>query len=142
MNEIEPSVTAYAFDSERGTLSELQRLTALPAGFSGESSGADVHVAPSGRFVYGSVRAGDDSSIVIYAVDDQTGRLSLVGHESTRGRTPRTFAIHPGGTLLFAANQDSNNVAAFRIDQQTGRLEFIGTTDVGVAPFYVGVVRL
>jgi 6-phosphogluconolactonase len=141
MNEVVPGMTAYVFDAERGTLAELNQKSAVPAGFSGESSGGDVHVAPSGRFVYGSLRAGDASSIVIYSIDEATGRVSLVGHESTRGRTPRNFTIHPDGSLLLAANQDSNSISTFRVDQQTGLLEFIETTDVGVAPFFVRIVR-
>jgi 6-phosphogluconolactonase (cycloisomerase 2 family) len=38
------------------------------------------------------------------AIDDATGRLSLVGHEPTKVETARNFAIDPNGTLLLAAN--------------------------------------
>ncbi|MGH2459243.1 MAG: lactonase family protein [Chloroflexota bacterium] len=120
INEQGLSMTAFAYDATRGALREIQTLSTVPPGISGRDSTADVHVHPSGRFVYGSNRGHD--SIVIFAVDPTTGKLSLVGHESTRGRTPRNFAIDPSGATLYAANQDTHSVVSFAIDAQTGRL--------------------
>jgi 6-phosphogluconolactonase len=52
--------------------------------------------------------------------------LTLVEHESTRGQTPRNFAIDPTGKWLIAANQKSNSLAVFSIDQDTGLLTPVG----------------
>ena len=41
---------------------------------------------------------------------------------TTKGGSPRNFEINPAGSLLFAANEKSDNIVVFRIDQQTGRL--------------------
>lgn len=41
---------------------------------------------------------------------------------STKGRTPRSFAIDPTGAYLLAANQESGNVVVFKIDPSTGAL--------------------
>jgi len=120
IDELDSSMTAFAYDAERGRLNELQRISTLPAGFEGTSYCADVHVSPSGRFVYGSNRGHD--SIAAFAVDDATGRLSCIGYEPTLGRTPRNFAIDPSGTFLLAANQDSDSIVTFRVDRQTGKL--------------------
>ena len=70
----------------------------------------------------------DLMSIVMYAIDDTTGRLRLVGHESTQGKTPRNFAIDPSGTFLLAANQDSGTIVSLRINQHTGILSPTGQT--------------
>jgi 6-phosphogluconolactonase len=124
INEIGSTMTAFAYDGERGSLQELETVSTLPTGFSGNNSTADVHVHPNGRFLYGSNRG--HNSIVIYAIDEATGKLSLVGHESTQGETPRNFAIDPTGTLLLAANQRTDNIITFRIDQSTGKLTSTG----------------
>ncbi len=124
INEIGSTLTAYAYDETRGTLSEIQSLSTLPPGFTGTNHTADVHVHPSGAFVYGSNRGHD--SIVIFAVDARTGRLTYVGHESTRGQTPRNFGIDPTGTFLLAANQRTDTIVTFRIDQETGKLSPTG----------------
>jgi 6-phosphogluconolactonase len=124
INEIDSTMTAFAYDEKRGALRELQSLSTLPAGFEGDNSCADVHLAPSGRFVYGSNRGHD--SIVVFAIDSETGLLSYVEHLSTQGRTPRGFAIDPTGRLLLAANQDSHTLVSFWIDGETGRLSPTG----------------
>lgn len=120
INEIGSTMSAFTYDASRGALQMVQTLSTLPAGFAEKSSCAQVVVHPSGRYVYGSNRGHD--SIAIFAIDEGSGRLTVVGHESTRGKTPRNFNIDPTGTFLLAANQNSNTIVTFRIDQETGRL--------------------
>ena len=81
---------------------------------------------PSGKFIYASNR-GDDS-IAVFAVDEASGRLQFVERQSSRGKTPRCFAIDPTGQYLIAANQNSDNVVVFRINTQTGQLTWTGQT--------------
>lgn len=124
INELDSTVTSYAYDQARGTLKEVQTVSALPAGFSGANTCADLHVAPSGKFLYGSNRGHD--SIVVYEIDRSTGKLRYVEHVSTGGKTPRNFTIDPSGGFLLAANQNSDTIVTFRIDAATGRLRATG----------------
>jgi 6-phosphogluconolactonase len=126
LNELDSTVTVFAHDSANGSLRELQTVPALPADFKGANTGADIHVAPGGRFLYCSNRGHDH--LAAFKVDARTGTLTLVGHEPTRGKTPRNFAIDPTGTFLLAANQNSDTVTVFRLDPRTGRLDFTGHT--------------
>lgn len=128
INELAGTMSVFAWDAANGTLAGLQTVSALADDYTGRKWSADVHVHPSGRFVYGSNRSHD--SIVIFAVNPSTGRLSLVGHEATRGRTPRNFALSPAGDLLLAANQDSSSIAVFRIDPTSGKLRHLATSDI------------
>jgi 6-phosphogluconolactonase len=69
---------------------------------------------------------------VIYAIDSTTGKLTLIGHESTQGKWPRNFGIDPTGQFMLVANERSDNVAVFRIDAQSGKLKFTGQQlDIG-----------
>jgi 6-phosphogluconolactonase len=125
------TVTAFAYDADRGAFEEIEHLSTLPVGATeARLSTAQVLVHPSGQFLYVSNRGHD--SIAIFAIDSSSGRLSVVGPEPTRGRTPRNFAIDASGTHLYAANQGSDSIVQFRIDAQTGRLEPTGeVTEVG-----------
>jgi 6-phosphogluconolactonase len=123
MNELDSTVTAFGRNQANGSLTPLRTLTTLPADFSGANTGADIHVSPDGRFVYCSNRG--HNSIAIFAIG-RAGDITAVGHESTRGQTPRNFAIDPSGAFLLAANQKSDNVVVFRRDQRTGRLSATG----------------
>ncbi|MCC6790483.1 MAG: lactonase family protein [Thermomicrobiales bacterium] len=120
INELDNTLAVYDYDGDRGQLTPRQISPALPADFTGTSYCAHVAVSPDGRFVYGSNRGHD--SIAIWAVDDATGEVSLIGHEPTRGKEPRHFSLDPSGEWLLVANQNSGTVVSFRRDAATGRL--------------------
>lgn len=120
INELDSTVSAFDYEPQTGALEPVQTVSTLPARYDGQNSCADIHVHPSGRFLYGSNRGHD--SIVVYAISPTTGTLSHVQHQSTSGRTPRNFALDPTGGFLLAANQNSDSIAVFAIDRATGRL--------------------
>lgn len=120
INELDGTITAFAFDKANGSLKEIQTVPTLPADFTGTSYCADIHVHPSGKFLYGSNRGHD--SIVVYRIDASTGKLTFAQHQSTLGKWPRNFAVDPTGQFLLVANQNTNNVVIFRLDAQTGQL--------------------
>jgi 6-phosphogluconolactonase len=121
VNELDSTVAVLAYDGHSGTFAHLQSVRALPDAFAGESTCADIHVHPSGGFVYTSNRGHD--SIVVHRIDPVSGRLGYVAHEATRGKTPRSFGIDPTGRFLVAANQDSDSLVTFRIDRLSGKLQ-------------------
>ncbi len=120
INELDSTISSLAFDEKRGTLSEVQTVSTLPEKFKGSSSCADIHISPNGKFLYGSNRGHD--SIVVYKIDEKTGKLEYVEHTSTGGKTPRNFTISPNGKFLLAANQNSDLIVVFRIDETSGKL--------------------
>jgi 6-phosphogluconolactonase len=124
INEIGNTFTAFAYDESKGTLDEIHSVSTLPEGYSETTHTADLHVSPSGRFLYGSNRGHD--SIAICAIDEDTGELSQVGVEPTQGKNPRNFALDPSGIFLFAANQDTDSVVTFRVDADSGELAATG----------------
>ena len=124
INEMNCTMTAFTWDSKRGALAEIQTISTLPGELQRGYSTAEVYVHPSGKFVYGSNRGHD--RIVVFACDPKTGKLSLVEHQSTQGKTPRHFGIDPKGRFLLAENQGSDSVIVFRIDPNTGKLSATG----------------
>jgi 6-phosphogluconolactonase len=131
LNEIASSLTAYDYDAAAGSATPRQTISSLPAGFTGENTCAQLLLSPDGRFAYASNRGHD--SIAIWAID-AGGALSLVGHESTQGKTPRNFALDPSGTWLLAANQDSDTIVTFRRDAERGTLTPTGQVTASVNP--------
>ena len=81
-------------------------------------------IIPVRIFLYGSNRGHD--SIVIYAVDPANGQLTCIGHESTRGKSPRNFGLDPTGNYLLAANHGSDDIYVFSVDKQSGLLDYTG----------------
>jgi 6-phosphogluconolactonase len=124
VNELDSTVAALAYDRRSGTFRLLQTVPTLPEGVVGESTCADIHASPDGRFVYASNRGHD--SIAAWRVHPRKGTLDLVGHRPSGGRTPRNFAIDPTGRFLLVANQDSDTVVTFRLDPRNGKLRPTG----------------
>ena len=124
INEMGSTITAFTWDAARGILTEIQTISTLPAGFSGRNDCADVHVHPTGKFVYGSNRGHD--SIAVFSVDQAKGTLTPIEYVPTQGKVPRNFGIDPTGSILIAANQNSDNLVVFRIDAETGKLSATG----------------
>jgi 6-phosphogluconolactonase len=122
INEIDCTITAFAYDPAKGELTNIQTVPTLPPGVDvvPQFSTAEVQVHPSGKFVYGSNRTQD--SIVAFAVDPATGKLTLVGHQSEGIKTPRNFGIDPTGKYAVVCNQAGDDVLVFAIDPQTGAL--------------------
>lgn len=126
VNEKDFTVTAFAFDPQAGTLTEFQTLSTLPTDVTDTKgmSTAEIVAHNSGKFLYASNRGHD--SIAMYGIDEPTGKLTFLGVEPIRGKTPRNFVIDPSGRFLLAAGQNSNVVTVFAIDQATGKLSFTG----------------
>ncbi|MCG1043074.1 lactonase family protein [Mycetohabitans sp. B8] len=82
--------------------------------------GAQRH--EGGRFLY-ATNCGDANEIVIYSVDADHGRLSLVGRQSSLGSTPREFRIDPSGRWLIVGNPLGDTAYLFARDTQTGLLK-------------------
>jgi 6-phosphogluconolactonase len=126
INELDSTVTAFSYDPAAGVLREIQVITSLPEGFTGENYPAEVLVHPSGQFLYGSNRGHD--SIAVFRIDANTGKLTPVGHQPSGGRGPRNFNIDPTGAWMIVGNQSTDNVLFFRIDAQSGALTPTGQT--------------
>lgn len=124
INELASTITSYSWDAQRGALRTLATITTLPKGFRGNNSTAEIRVHPGGRFLYGSNRGHD--SIAVYQVGATSANLTLVEHEPTRGKTPRTFTIDPSGQWLIAANQGTDTLAVFRLSDKNGALTPVG----------------
>ncbi len=133
--ESDSQVSVFAVDN--GRLKEIQALTTLPAGHTGNNTTAEILMDTAGRFLYVSNRG--HGSIAVYAID-RAGLLSVVEHAASGGRTPRNFSIDPTGQYVFSSNQDTENIVVLRIDRATGRLTPTGAQVPLANPGSVGFV--
>ena len=123
LNEITSTIDLHQF-SAKGELTKVQTVSTLPANFSGNNSTAEIHLHPSGKWLYSSNRG--HNSIATFQVNKKSGELTLIGNQSTEGETPRQFMIDPTGHYVLAANQATSNIAVLKIDQKTGKLSSTG----------------
>jgi len=137
-NEQGCSVTAYGLDRGTGTLSAAQTITTLPQGFTARNTCSQIHLTPSGRFLYVGNRG--HNSIAGFAADTATGRLTPAGHAATEA-VPGAFALDPEGRFLFAAGTASGRLASYRINGETGTLTPLANLRMGQRPAAVLATR-
>jgi 6-phosphogluconolactonase len=124
INEMASSVTGFNWDAAKGSLTEFQTVSTLPAGYTDTNNAAELEIHPNGQFLYGSNRGHD--SLVVFAIDPATGRLLLVEHVASRGNLPRNFTFDPTGRWILCTNHGSDNAVVFRVNDTTGKLTPVG----------------
>jgi 6-phosphogluconolactonase (cycloisomerase 2 family) len=65
-------------------------------------------------------------SIAVFAIDQKTGKLTLVERVSSQGKWPRNFTFDPTGKWILCSNHNSDNTVVFRVDENTGKLTQVG----------------
>ncbi len=123
IEELTGTVVAYKYSD--GKLTTIQNISAAPKDFKGGMGSADIHVSPDGKFLYCSNR-GESNSITIFKIDNASGKLTVIGYQSSLGKAPRNFNFDPSGNFLLVANQDTDDVIIFKRNVKTGLL-----TDTG-----------
>ncbi len=135
VHEHSSELTAYAVGADGG-FAPLVTCSTLPGARPHVgNTGSDVHVAPSGRFVYASNRGHD--SIAVFALDAR-GLPQPTTHAATLGSTPRNFCLIDRGSLLLVANLRSDSVTTFAVSPETGNLSPLSTSNGIERPFWIG----
>ena len=130
LNEIQSSVTRFAFDAAHATLRKLDTVSTLPSAFKGPNTGAEIAFDSQGRTLYTSNR-GHDSIAVLHVKPD--GTLQSIQNIASEGRTPRSFALDLSGKWLLTANQDTDNIGVFAVTPRTRRLTSTGSKLTGIS---------
>ena len=105
-NEHSGGISTWKINSD-GSLQLAQTLSSLPEDYEGNSTAADVHVTPNGKFVYvsnrgkkGATSKSGINTLVCFKIDQKTGHLIEAGHFSTTVR-PRSFCISESGKYIL-----------------------------------------
>ncbi len=138
-NEQGCSVTAYRLDAVTGALAAVQTVSTLPGGYSGRNTCSQIHLTPSGRFLFVANRG--HNSIAGFAVDAASGQLTPAGHVATEA-VPSAFGLDPDGRFVVAAGSASGRLASYRVDPETGGLTPLATYAAGARPMAVLAVNL
>lgn len=113
ITELSGEVLTYKLQGPRMTFLGSAQAEEVGAGAS-----ADIHLHPSGRWLYVSHRNGNDG-VSIFSVDAASGYISKIGYLHTDAH-PRNFAFSPDGRSLLVACRDDKCIQVFPMDTETG----------------------
>lgn len=109
--ELSGNVLAYSVAHEDGC-PEFRLIQQIQADEVNAGGSADIHIHPSGEWLYTSHRL-DNDGIAIFGIKED-GTLEKTGYART-ARHPRNFMITQDGCFLLAACRDDRLIQVFRI---------------------------
>src|SRR5208337_760563 len=101
-------IYAYEFDTETGKLTAKGLAVETP-----DPSFVAIH--PNGKFVYAVNESGKESAVSAFALDAQSGKLTLLNQLPALGEDPCYITFDKTGKYVLIANYTSGNVAVFPI---------------------------
>jgi len=122
VNELSNSVTVVSLNKD-GSYSLIETVAAIPGDYKKPNTCADIHISNDGRFLYVSNRG--LNSIAIFSVNQESGKLTMIAQEQTKGENPRNFTLSPDENYLLVANQTTQNIVAFKRDKSSGKLSYM-----------------
>ena len=137
--ELANEVMAFKWDGGKGTLTQFQSVKTLADSFKDPSTAAEIAVHANGKFLYATNRGED--SIVVYAVDQASGELTLKQRVASGGKVPRYFTFDPTNKWFIVSNQDGANVNVFSVDAKTGELAQKGAPVPLVKPMALAFIK-
>ncbi len=109
--ELSGEVLVYKMSGKKKPAFKLvQRIQADEVNAGGS---ADIHMHPSGQWLYTSHRLENDGISIFKVL--KNGKLEKIGYAHT-GRHPRNFMITPDGKILVVACRDDRSLQVFRIE--------------------------
>jgi len=159
LSELVGTITSFDIDDKTGALTETSVATGLPpdsklgpgmprGAVGGPNAppprntdndiwAADLHLLPSGRFLYMSERT--SNTIASFSVDAASGRLAYLGSTATE-RQPRGFNIDPKGRFMVVTGEKSDTISVYAIDPASGALAPVGKYPTGRGSNWVEIV--
>lgn len=114
LNEMGSSVSVF----EQGKL--LETVSALPAGFAGVSTAAEVVLNAKETVLYASNRGAD--TIAVFQIGKTLTKIADV----KVGQVPRNFVLSPDERFLLVASQNDDTIQSYAVDANTGLLKATG----------------
>jgi 6-phosphogluconolactonase len=135
LNELSNTLSFTQQDST-GKLTEVQKISTLPADFKGKNTAAHIIISADGKHIYTSNR-GDENSLAVFNIGTD-GKLTLAQTISSQGKVPRFFVLLEDAKRLLVANQESDNVVVMNI-LANGQLEYTGVQTKVPKPTFLGL---
>ncbi|MCJ2372079.1 lactonase family protein [Pseudomonas sp. RGM 3321] len=118
---LEMTAQVAVFDYHDGVFKQTQLVDMKNKGVQEKNGGGALHTSPDGKFLYVTNR-GDANQVVVFRIDQASGKLEEIQRRSLEGKEPREFAFDPTGKFMLFANQKSNQIVTLRRDPQSGKI--------------------
>lgn len=117
--ELTNVVNVYRYEVVDGDNPEFELIQTIGTGDPGEDeicSATTMEFSPDGNYLF-CTDAGINAALV-FAVDKQTGMLTLVCNNRIGGEFPKAIAVFPDGKHFMCLNHDDNTIGIFSMNYE------------------------
>jgi 6-phosphogluconolactonase (cycloisomerase 2 family) len=120
LTELSGELLTFQWDGASGALRLIDARSTSSPTFVGERSASELAISADGTVLYLTDRG--ENTIVVHAIEPETGKLTFLQRTGCGGEFPWHVAIAPSGAWMLVANERSNRIEVFDIDAATGHV--------------------
>ncbi|MCL2052796.1 MAG: lactonase family protein [Lachnospiraceae bacterium] len=127
VHELKNYLDVYRYSEKAPGVPEfekLQRISTLSKYHDTKSAASALKISYDNKYILSS-NAGDNS-VILYALDNETGMLSKVFCLPVSGDYPKDASLFPDNRHLVSLNHESNTLTFFKIDLEKGTMVMNG----------------
>ncbi|VFP77769.1 beta-propeller fold lactonase family protein [Buchnera aphidicola] len=134
INELSGTIDVWFINDKLIKLQIIQSISLMSQSSICSSWSSDIHVHPTGNYLYACDRA--NSIISLFYIDNKQGTL-LRMHTYRTLSQPRSFNISKDGNILVIVGELSNSIKIYYINNNNGYLSKITTQSTEINPLWV-----
>lgn len=139
INELNSTIDVWKLKNNKKPIELVQNISMLPKQYDYKPWASDIHVNPSGSYVYACDRTA--SIISMFSIDKNNNKLKKIGFFPTE-KQPRSFAISPNGQYLVVAGEISNSITLYTISDRICNLQEKKKIKIKTRPIWVCMHQL
>lgn len=109
-------VYGYECTKEGVQFEEIQSVPTVDAKEKANCGASDLEITEDGKYLFCS-NAGVNT-VVIYSIDEKTGKLEKLCDSKISGNYPKTIAVFPDDKHFVSLNHDTNEITSFVMDYE------------------------
>ncbi|NIH16604.1 MAG: beta-propeller fold lactonase family protein [Buchnera aphidicola (Periphyllus lyropictus)] len=140
INELNANILVWKINKKIHKIKKnyIQKIDIVP-NFFGKKWAADIHIHPSGNFLYSCERT--TSKITLFYVNSKNGTLKFIKTYNTE-KQPRSFKLDKEGKFLIISGQKSNSISIYKINNTNGFLKKINQFKTLEEPLWIEILTL
>ncbi|WP_343377593.1 6-phosphogluconolactonase [Buchnera aphidicola (Formosaphis micheliae)] len=140
INELNSTIDVWRLINEDNKLIQsIQNIDVISKKYFNQFWAADIHIHPSGLYIYASDRIAN--VISIFQINSNNHHLKKIADYTTEHQ-PRSFSISKDGTFLIVAGEISNSITLYKIKKNAHHIIEHIKIGVGKRPIWVHLHKL
>lgn len=122
VHELKNYIDVYTYENinQNPEFEKIQTISTLNEYHAGGSAASALNFSVDDRYLVSSNSG--DNSVIVYSVDEESGKLTKIFCLPVSGEYPKDAVLFPGNKHLVSLNHESDSMTFFTVDLENGLL--------------------